>query len=73
MRNLSQQSISTQMIFLRIAVRLLTIAVHKEMILEPHLFLIQQQLSAINQQLISNSTFGSYFKPQSLRDIEHLY
>ena len=42
------------MIFLRIAVRLLTIAVHKEMILEPHLFLIQQQLSAINQQLISN-------------------
>lgn len=44
------------MIFLRIAVRLLTIAVHKEMILEPHLFLIQQQLisnqSAINQQLV---------------------
>ena len=61
------------MIFLRIAVRLLTIAVHKEMILETHLFLIQQQLSAINQQLISNSTFGSYFKPQSLRDIEYLY
>ena len=54
MRNLSQQLISNQMIFLRIAVRLLTIAVHKEMILETHLFLIQQQLSAINQQLISN-------------------
>ena len=51
---INQQSISTQMIFLRIAVRLLTIAVHKEMILETHLFLIQQQLSAINQQLISN-------------------
>ena len=40
------------MIFLRIAVRLLTIAVHKEMILETHLFLIQQHLSAINQQLV---------------------
>ncbi|MGM9711712.1 MAG: hypothetical protein ACI3YO_06880, partial [Prevotella sp.] len=51
---INQQSISNQMIFLRIAVRLLTIAVHNEMILESHLFLIQQQLSAINQQSISN-------------------
>ena len=42
-------------LFLRIAVQWLTIAVHKEMILETHLFLIQQQLSAINQQLISTN------------------
>ena len=68
MRNLSQQSISNQMIFLRIAVRLLTIAVHKEMIFRNVNPLFQtanvgfyataiiSNQSAINQQLIRVSS-----------------
>ena len=47
---INHQSISNQMIFLRIAVRLLTIAVHKEMILETLILCFKQQMLVFTQQ-----------------------